>query len=112
MKKLVNIAVAALMAANAAPAALANDTHHTAAAASAEASATMSEGEVRKIDKDAGKITIKHGPLVNLGMPAMTMVFRVKDPVMLDQVKAGDKIAFVAEKAGSALTVTKLEVRH
>ncbi len=74
-----------------------------------DASATMSSGEVKKIDKDAGKITIKHGPLSNLDMPAMTMVFKVKDPAMLDQVKVGDKISFVAEKANGALTVTKLE---
>lgn len=70
----------------------------------------MSSGEVKKIDKDAGKITIKHGPLANLGMPAMTMVFHVKDAVMLDQVKQGDQINFVAEKVNSALTVTEIEV--
>lgn len=69
----------------------------------------MSSGEVRKVDKDAGKVTIKHGPLANLDMPGMTMVFRVKDPAMLDQVKAGDQIHFVAEKVGGALTVTKIE---
>jgi Cu(I)/Ag(I) efflux system protein CusF len=69
----------------------------------------LSEGEVKKIDKDAGKITIKHGPLANLDMPGMTMVFRVKDSAMLEQVKAGDKIRFTAEKVGGALTVTVLE---
>jgi len=71
--------------------------------------AAMSAGEVRKIDKEAGKITIKHGPLLNLDMPPMTMVFRVKDPAMLDQVKPGDKINFVAEKANGALTVTQMQ---
>ncbi|WP_061540942.1 copper-binding protein [Collimonas fungivorans] len=75
---------------------------------SAEAAA-MSSGEVRKIDKEAGKITIKHGPLANLGMPPMTMVFRVSDPALLDQVKPGDKIDFVAEKANGALVVTKIQ---
>lgn len=69
----------------------------------------MSSGEVKKVDKDAGKITIKHGPLANLDMPAMTMVFRVKDAAMLDQVKQGEQIHFVAEKANGALTVMKLE---
>ncbi|AMO96337.1 copper binding periplasmic CusF family protein [Collimonas fungivorans] len=69
----------------------------------------MSSGEVRKIDKEAGKITIKHGPLANLGMPPMTMVFRVSDPALLDQVKPGDKIDFVAEKANGALVVTKIQ---
>jgi Cu/Ag efflux protein CusF len=69
----------------------------------------MVEGEVRKVDKDAKKITIKHGPLEKLDMPAMTMVFQVKDPAMLDQVKAGDRIKFEAEKVGGAFTVMKIE---
>lgn len=72
----------------------------------------MSAGEVRRVDKDAGKLTIKHGPLANLNMPAMTMVFRVKDPAMLDQVKAGDKIRFVADNVNGALTVTKIDLRR
>ncbi|MDW3688954.1 copper-binding protein [Cupriavidus sp. CV2] len=71
----------------------------------------MSEGEVKKIDTSAGKLTIKHGPLNNLDMGAMTMVFRVKDPAMLTQVKEGDKIKFVAEKVNGALTVTTLQVQ-
>ncbi len=70
---------------------------------------TMSDGEIRKVDKDAKKITIKHGPLANLDMPPMTMVFQVKDPAMLEQVKAGDKVKFQAEKIGGAFTVTKIE---
>ena len=78
-----------------------HDSHHPAAA--------LSEGEVRKVDKDAAKITIKHGPLANLDMPAMTMVFQVKDPAMLSQVKAGDKVKFQAEKIGGAFTVTQIE---
>jgi Cu(I)/Ag(I) efflux system periplasmic protein CusF len=69
----------------------------------------MSDGEVRKVDKSAQKITIKHGPIVNLDMPPMTMVFRVKDPALLDSVKAGDKVKFEAEKIGSAFTVTRIE---
>jgi len=78
-----------------------HDAHHP--------SAALSDGEVRKIDKEAKKITIKHGPLANLEMPPMTMVFQVKDPAMLDQVKAGDKVKFQAEKVGGAFTVTKIE---
>lgn len=78
-----------------------HDAHHPAAA--------LSEGEVRKVDKDAKKLTIKHGPLANLDMPPMTMVFQVKDPAMLEQVKAGDKIRFEAEKVGAAFTVTRIE---
>ena len=78
-----------------------HDSHHP--------SAALSDGEVRKVDKDAKKITIKHGPLASLDMPAMTMVFQVKDPAMLDRVKAGDKVKFRAEKIGGAYTVTKIE---
>ncbi|MBV0881397.1 copper-binding protein [Noviherbaspirillum sp. L7-7A] len=70
---------------------------------------TMSAGEIKKVDKAAGKITIKHGPLSNIGMDAMTMVFRVKDPSMLDQVKAGDHIRFIAEQPNGQLTVTQME---
>ena len=67
------------------------------------------EGEVRKVDKPAGKITIKHGPLPNLDMPPMTMVFRAKDAALLDQVKAGDVIRFKAEKIDGAFTVTEYQ---
>lgn len=70
---------------------------------------SMSDGEIKKIDKEAGKLTIKHGELKNLGMPGMTMVFKVKDPAMLDNVKPGDKVRFLADKVGGALTVTTIE---
>ena len=63
-----------------------------------------------KVDKDAKKLTIRHGPIENLGMPPMTMVFQVKDPALLDKVQAGDKIRFSADKDGSAYTVNQLEV--
>jgi Cu/Ag efflux protein CusF len=70
----------------------------------------LAEGEVRKVDKDAQKITLRHGPLPDLDMPKpMTMVYRVKDPAMLDRVKAGDKVKFEAEKIAGAFTVTKIE---
>ena len=75
----------------------------------APAGADMTEGEVRKIDKEQGKITLKHGDIKNLDMPGMTMVFRVKDAAMLDQVKEGDKIMFTAEKPGGQFTVTGIE---
>ncbi|HDR9085024.1 TPA: copper-binding protein [Burkholderia vietnamiensis] len=76
---------------------------------SADMKDSMSHGEIRKVDLAAGKLTIKHGPLENLGMEAMTMVFKVKDPAMLSQVKVGDKIDFVAEEVNGALTVVKLQ---
>jgi Cu(I)/Ag(I) efflux system protein CusF len=75
----------------------------------AAASSAMTRGEVKKVDKDSGKITLRHEPLENLGMPAMTMVFRVADPKFLDAVKQGDKVIFVADKVGGQFTVTKIE---
>ena len=79
------------------------------AATSHDKSAQFAEGEVRKVDKETGKITLRHGPIANLEMPAMSMVFQVKDPAFLDQVKAGDKVRFQAEKVGSQYTVTHIE---
>lgn len=73
------------------------------------AAAEMSEGEVRKIDKDAKKITIKHGTIKNLDMPPMTMVFQARDPAMLDKVQKGDKVKFRAAMDGSAMIVTEIE---
>jgi Cu/Ag efflux protein CusF len=67
-------------------------------------------GEVKKIDEGAGKVTLKHGAAKSMGMDeGMTMVYRVKDPAMLKQVKVGDKVTFEAEEAASGYTVTKLQ---
>ena len=77
----------------------------------AQASTTdMTDGEIRKVDKDTKKITIKHGEIKNLDMPGMTMLFQVKDAAMLDMVKPGDKVKFRAEKAGGGIVVTEIQV--
>lgn len=81
-----------------------------AAVKSATDTTTMSDAEVRKVDKDAKKITLKHGEIKNLEMPAMTMVFQVKDTALLDKVKAGDKVKFKAEKVASGYAVTEIEM--
>ncbi|MDP2868660.1 MAG: copper-binding protein [Methyloversatilis sp.] len=91
--------------------AYADDAHHPEKAAAA-APAVLSSGEIKKIDKEAGKVTIKHGPLVNLDMAPMTMVFRVKEAAMLDKVKVGDKVNFAADKINGALTVTQVELAN
>lgn len=70
------------------------------------------DGEVRKVSKEAGKITIRHEELKHLNMPAMTMVFRVIDPAMLEQVKAGDKVSFVSEKIGGQFTLMQIDVKN
>ena len=69
------------------------------------------EGEVKKIDAPNGKITLKHGPIQNLDMPAMQMVFRVTDPSWLQKLQVGDKVTFEADKVGGHFTVTSIEVR-
>jgi len=83
----------------------------TAAPASAQAAANASdiaEGEVRRIDKSGGRVTLRHGEIQSLGMPPMTMVFRVKDPALLEGLKVGDNIRFRADQEGS--TYILLEV--
>lgn len=81
-------------------------------AGAALAQSAAIDGEVKKIDESAAKITLKHGPAKSLGMDEpMTMVYRVKDPAMLKQVKVGDNVKFEAESAEAGYTVTKLEKR-
>ena len=77
--------------------------------ASQSSAATLSDGEVKKIDKGTGKVTISHGPIKNLGMPPMTMVFRVKDAGWIDAMQAGMKIRFEAETVEGALTIVRYE---
>jgi Cu/Ag efflux protein CusF len=78
-------------------------------ATAAWAQSPTTDGEVRKVDKSAGKITLKHGEIRNIDMPAMTMVFGVKDKALLDKVKPGDKVKFNAEKEGGQYVVTAIE---
>ena len=81
-----------------------------AAAAAKAASTELIEAEVRKVDKDARKITLKHGEIKSLDMPPMTMVFGVRDPAMLNELKAGDKVRFKAtDEGGGRLTVTEIQ---
>ncbi|WP_218961096.1 copper-binding protein [Ruegeria sediminis] len=70
---------------------------------------TFTRGVVTEIDSDAQKVTIEHEELVDLGMPAMTMVFRLADPAMLETLGEGQEIEFVAERINGKLTVTKLQ---
>jgi Cu(I)/Ag(I) efflux system periplasmic protein CusF len=79
------------------------------AAHHATAAAPTTDGEVRKVDKEQGKVTLKHGPITNLDMPAMTIVFKAADPKLLDDLKEGDKVKFAAEKVNGAITVTAIQ---
>lgn len=75
----------------------------------AQAAAEMTQGEIRKVDKAASKITIRHSEIKSLDMPPMTMVFTVKNPALLDQVKTGDKVKFNAVVEDGKIVVTEIE---
>ncbi len=66
-------------------------------------------GEVRKIARETGKITIRHQAIPNLDMPPMTMVFQAEDPALLEKFQPGDKIRFRAAMAGGKYLVTHIE---
>jgi len=109
IRNLVSMAMAAaLMTFGALPAAAQQDhsAHHS---ASAQKGTDMADGEVRRIDKEARKITLRHGEIKSLDMPPMTMVFQVKDGALLEKVRTGDKVKFQAEKEGSAYIVVAIE---
>jgi Cu/Ag efflux protein CusF len=82
---------------------------HAMPGAAAPASPAMTQGVVKKVDKAAGRVTIAHEEIRNLGMPPMTMVFRVKDPAWVGRMKDGDRIRFAAEDAGGVLTLVAYE---
>jgi len=77
--------------------------------AHAQAAAPLSEGEVRRINREKGTITLRHGPLVNLDMSAMTMVFTAVDPKLLDGLKEGDKVRFTADRKDGKFVVTAIQ---
>jgi Cu(I)/Ag(I) efflux system protein CusF len=79
------------------------------ASLAAQTNEVLTSGEVRRVDKGAQRITLRHEEIKNLEMPPMTMVFRVKEPAMLDQVKVGDKVKFAAEDVKGAITLMKIE---
>lgn len=78
-------------------------------AAAAPVVKDMADAEVRKVDKDAKKVTLKHGPIKNLDMPPMTMVFQVRDEKLFDKLVSGEKIKFTAEQLQGAYVVTGVE---
>ena len=97
-----------------------HDAHHAAPAAAAPAAPAapapdsaqavdMTEGEVRRVDVDAGKLTLRHGEIRNLDMPPMTMVFSVRDRAVLDGLKPGDRVRFRVEAEGGGYVVTELQ---
>ena len=106
LKNLLTLSALALLAP---VAAMANDAHHKPAAAAGAAAADMTDAEVRKVDMEGGKITLKHAEIKSLDMPGMTMVFVVKDKAMLDKLKTGDKVKFKAINDAGKFTVTEIQ---
>lgn len=98
-----------VFAASHAGAPMAKDATKKEAASAMPASADMADGEVRKVDKENKKITLKHGVIKSLDMPGMTMVFGVKDAALLDAIKVGDKVKFKAEQTGATIVVTDIQ---
>jgi Cu(I)/Ag(I) efflux system periplasmic protein CusF len=114
MKTLPTLALIGLLssgafAQTAAPAASATSAAQPSASALAMPAKDMAEAEVRKIDKDAKKVTLKHGPIKNLDMPGMTMVFQVRDMSLFDKLVVGENILFTAEQLQGAYVVTGAE---
>jgi Cu(I)/Ag(I) efflux system periplasmic protein CusF len=104
MKKLLFVTALALVAAPA----LAQHTGHGTAKPAATAAGELADGEVRRIDKARGTVLLKHGEIKNIGMGAMTMSFKLKDPKMADQLKEGDKVKFAVEQKGEDLIITSI----
>jgi len=80
-----------------------------ASSAAAAAAAALSEGTVQKIDKAGGTVTLAHGPIVNIGMPGMTMAFKAKDAKLLARFKEGDKVRFRVEELDGTLILVRIE---
>ena len=106
--KLIHVLVAAVTGLGTPSFAQTSAADHAAHHASAPA-APSADGEVRKIDKEQGKVTLRHGPIANLEMPSMTMVFKVANPKLLDGLKEGDKVKFAADRVNGAIVVTAIE---
>ena len=111
MKALITASLIAFSALGAVSAQAASDHagHAMASPSAASAEMQMIDAQVKKVDKAAGKVTLSHGPLTNLNMPAMTMVLKVSNVAWLDQMKTGDKIRFMAENVNGAITVVHFE---
>lgn len=111
MTRLLSIAIAlasvSVLPAWAAP--MNHDAHAGHGTMQASAEGSFVDGVVKKVDKAGGKVTLSHGPLTHLNMPAMTMIFRVKERSWLDRMQTGDKIRFVAEPIDGSLTIVKFE---
>jgi len=93
-------------------AAVADSPAAPAAAAAADPATVLTPGEITRVDARSAKLTIRHGDITNLGMPAMTMVFALQDRTQLAQFKPGDQVRFHAEETQGQLLITHIEAAH
>lgn len=84
-------------------------TEHNKAGMSGTGAAMMTDGEVKKVDAAAGKVTLKHGDIKHLDMPGMTMVFTAKDKSLLSNIKPGDKVKFMVINEGGKMLLTDIQ---
>ncbi len=108
--KSLSIALVLLLTSGISGNALSEEKQGAASIQQSPASIEMTDGVIRKVDKNNNKITIKHGEIRNLDMPGMTMVFQVKHLDLLNKVQVGDKVKFRAEKSGTAFVVTDIQI--
>lgn len=109
MKSSFLIACAVLLGASALAQAADPHAGHGAPAAATKSSSTLYDGQVKRVNAEAKRVTLAHGELKAFNMPAMTMGFAVKDAKLLAGIKEGDKVRFALEAAGDQLVVTRLE---
>ncbi len=93
-----------------APAISSEQSHMEHASTSSAAETSLTDGEIKKIDQAAGKVTIKHGDIKHLDMPGMTMVFAVKDKALLSKLQPGDKVKFMVVNEGGKMILTEAYV--
>lgn len=69
----------------------------------------LSDGIVKKVDAQNGKVTLTHGEIANVQMPAMTMSYRIKQVQWLESIHAGDKVRFAMDKLNDEFVVVHIE---
>ncbi len=106
------LACAFLFAVSAAPAQMSPNMSMPKPASAPAQAPDLTDGVVQAVDASKGVVTLKHGDIVNMQMPAMTMGFGVADKKMLSGVKTGDKVKFRVEMVKNAPTVTRIETAH
>ena len=105
---LITLSLASLLMAGTSMAQVHHGNGSSVSPAAVSSSTELTEGEVRRIDLDGQKVTLRHGEIKHLDMPPMTMVFHAGVPGMLDQLKVGDKIRFDVQERDGKMVLTRI----